>query len=582
MVDEASLNNIFFLGAGASVNAGVNTTFGLVDQFDTHLTDQSLSELLHEILSILRDDKHSVDIEELLQIIDRLEKRDKDNLIKFYNNQGFKLKNSQLLPQLKTELKNFINQATSVNENKINYLKPLFSYPKPTLIFSVNYDTAIEQLCNVYKKSYTDGFDYSWNPKLFQNDKLDFHLYKLHGSIMWYKTDRGDYLKLPLPPQDGKVKLIFGEEAHHLILYPMQKWEFDEPLLEMMQQFRTYLEKSTAVIVVGYSFRDPYMTKIFHDAARKNRNLFVVLVSPNARKIYEENLRYYFIEDKKNSVPSSLENRVLCLQYKFEEILHIINDFSHDVRSGFTLEERSVEASYSGGSPNWYFNNGPLEYFIKAEFIDKANSLFDHIDWKDCIKQNQIKVAVDSFKMFILSAEQKLPSYDNWLKLFLESSSIISSEKLGISIDEMNQRPSYTFWETSHSGRPISALFEGLNLIAEFINKKKNNLPKNSLSYDLCNRVLLLSNFVNARNSDQRAYAEVMDFDPNTYSELGKEKYNQAASNYEKNPDTKNWDNIRSAFNDLEKQRLTEIIGADTFKKYVENILKSNKKPNLE
>ena len=76
VVDDASLRNVFFFGAGASVYAGVNTTFGLVDEFITFLKDQDeLSETLNEILSILQQDEHRVDIEELLQTIDRLEKR---------------------------------------------------------------------------------------------------------------------------------------------------------------------------------------------------------------------------------------------------------------------------------------------------------------------------------------------------------------------------------------------------------------------------------------------------------------------------------------------------------------------------
>ena len=448
VVDEASLYEVFFLGAGASVKAGVNTTFGLVEEFEASLTGQNdLSKVLQEILVVLRQEGHKVDIEELLQTIDRLEKREEDSLVKFYETKGFKLKNSQLLPQLKTELKKFINHATSVSKDSISYLESLFSYPKPVLIFSVNYDTAIEQLCNVYKKTYTDGFDYSWNPKLFQNNKLDFHLYKLHGSIMWYKTDRGDYLKLPLPPKEGKVKLIFGEEAHHLMLYPMQKWEFDEPLLEMMQHFRSYLESAQSVIVIGYSFRDPYMIKIFHDAARKNQKLFVILVSPNARQIYEDQLRYYYIEDKKGSVPSSLENRILCLQYKFEEVLPILQDLSHDVRAGFTTEERAIEASYSGSKPNWYFNGGPLEYFIKSEFIDKADQLFNKIDWIQMIQDDPFRLVLDSFKMFLVAEEQGFQSNIGWLKLFLKSSDLISTVRLEINVDLSTKRVSCLFME---------------------------------------------------------------------------------------------------------------------------------------
>jgi len=577
-VDDSSLRNVFFLGAGASVNAGVSTTFGLVEEFDTFLADQDkLSKTLHEILSILRQDGHKVDIEELLQTIDRLENREEDSLVKFYETKGFKLKNSELLSQLRAELKNFINKSTSIREDKVRYLEPLFSYPKPVLVFSVNYDTAIEQLCNVYKKTYTDGFDYLWNQKLFQNNKLDFHVYKLHGSIMWYKADKGDYLKLPLPPKEGKIELIFGDEAHHLMLYPMQKWEFDEPLLEMMQQFRSYLEKTEAVIVVGYSFRDPYMVKIFHDAARKNRKLFVVLICPNAREIYENKLRYYFIEDKKSSVPSSLENRVLCLQYKFEDILPIISNFSNDARGGFLTEETSVENSYSGGNTNWYFNGGPLEYFIKSEFIDRADPLFKKINWSERITDDPFRIVLDSFKMFLVAEEHNIQSYIDWLKLFLKASSLISTVKLEISVDFSTERVSYLFKTDPTSGRPFSALQNSLEQIIEFYRRKRENIPKNSLSDDLITRLIMLSNFVRFRSSNEQKFDIVAEnADGNNYKDIEYDGYSKALADQKKFHDDTTWKNLVSFFKILEIQRLSEILGDNTFKEYLEETLRKD------
>ena len=190
---------------------------------------------------------------------------------------------------------------------------------------------------------------------------------------MWYKTDRGDYIKLPLQPKDNKIKLIFGEEANHLMLYPMQKWEFDEPLLSMMQQLREYLEKAVTVIVVGYSFRDPYMVKIFHDAARKNRHLKIILIDPKARQIYQEKLLYFLGEDKVSIIPSSLADRVLCLQYEFEKIISILDEYTNNLRRGWGTEIECEEKSYAGENQEW-FKNGPMMYYVNSEFIDREDS----------------------------------------------------------------------------------------------------------------------------------------------------------------------------------------------------------------
>ena len=442
--------------------------------------------------------------------------------------------------------------------------------------------SAIEQLCNIYKKNYTDGFDYSWNPKLFQNNKLDFHLYKLHGSIMWYKTDRGDYLKLPLPPKEEKVELIFGEKAHHLMLYPMQKWEFDEPLLEMMQQFRAYLEKAVAVIVVGYSFRDPYMIKIFHDAARKNRDLFLVLVDPNARKIYEEQLHYYYLEDKKSSIPSSLENRVLCLPYRFENILSTINHFSSDARGGFTMEEKFNESSYSGSTQNWYQNGGPFDNFIKSEFIDKADELYPKINWSEAIKNDPFRVFKDAYKMFLLAEEQGFSSNIEWLKLFLKSSYIVSTIRLEIMIDKSTKRTSYLFKENTHSGRPLAALQTSLEQIIEFYGRKRENIPKDSLSYDIMTRLIMLNNFVGFRSSNEKPLEMIAKENRNQYKDSELDGYIQALKEYHENDNGITWKNLTEHFKILEIGRLSEILGGITFKEYLEENLRTNKFPHYQ
>lgn len=579
VVDDSSLRNVFFFGAGASVYAGVNTTFGLVDEFITFLKDQdNLSETLNEILSVLQQDGHRVDIEELLQTIDRLEKRETDSLIIFFTTTGLKIKNPENLPKIKRELKNFIINVTSVSENKIKYLESLFSYPKPTVIFSLNYDTAIEQLCNVYKKTYTDGFEYSWNPELFQNNKLDFHLYKLHGSIMWYKTDRGDYIKLPLPPQENKINLIFGEEAHHLMLYPMQKWEFDEPLLSMMQQFREYLEKAQTVIVVGYSFRDPYMVKIFQDAARKNRNLSLILISPNARQIYEERLLYFFEDDNVTHIPSSLENRVLCLQYKFEEILPVIDTYSSFIHGGLITEERCQEQSYGSGIPEWYSGNGPVRHYAKSEFIDRADLLIDKINWNDEIKKDLVSVLSDSFKLFLVSEEHRRQSIAKWLHIFLQASKIFNTPDLMISFHDYEGVFSYSFRISETSRSPISNYVDSLESFVTLYNSKKDSILKDSLSEDLSNRIKKLYNFIVTRQLDI-SLDKIADLsDSNTYDDKSEiDDLKNAIKDY-RSKNNNSSSNLKSYLEILECKRLSEILGGNSFQDYFKQLYDNDPK----
>jgi len=114
---------------------------------------------------------------------------------------------SQKAPLIK-DLKNFIKSKAIVSEEKIEYLKPLRGFIeeyRPLDIISVNYDICIEQFCNTHRLSYQDGFDVNWNPKTFAREHTDIRLYKLHGSVMWYQSDRGGYIKSPVMSEESAI-----------------------------------------------------------------------------------------------------------------------------------------------------------------------------------------------------------------------------------------------------------------------------------------------------------------------------------------------------------------------------------------
>jgi hypothetical protein len=116
------------------------------------------------------------------------------------------------------------------------------------------------------------------------------------------------------------------------MLYPMQKWDYAEPLLDLLLHIKDLLEsklleKESAdnfkfLIVVGYSFRDEHIKKVIWDAARKNRKLYLIIIDPEANKIYER-LKYY---DKAGKISSHLSGKVICLPYRFEEIFPFLMD----------------------------------------------------------------------------------------------------------------------------------------------------------------------------------------------------------------------------------------------------------------
>jgi hypothetical protein len=382
---------IFFFGAGASVDAGVPTTFEFVKHFKQSLENHpvfNLTQTFENVEKVLmqwvKERKESagihaellpekVDIELLMEALDRLSMPDEEFLLKFYT--AFKNPVGEIhdVKELLERLKDFIKEKCAVGQDRIRYLEHLLGFIQdyqPLDIFSVNYDICIEQFCHVYKKSYTDGFDVDWNPTLFERADLDVRLYKIHGSIKWYQTNRGSYIRTLIDTGKGQVKLRTGEIAEPLMLYPMRKWEYVEPLLENLVALKRRLEAPSCkyVIVVGYSFRDEQIRRIFFDAATRNKSLRVILIDPSAQEIYDRRLRNYAIKVIPDT-ESPLARRVICLPYQFENILPVLKNVNlSNLRDYNGLERDLTRRELSGQFANWEDALKPLLY---SEHMEK-------------------------------------------------------------------------------------------------------------------------------------------------------------------------------------------------------------------
>jgi hypothetical protein len=85
------------LGAGASIPAGIKGVVGLVNDYKEYLRVKSESDLniVNKITAKLQEWiaqqklNRQVDIELVLEAIERLERREKDIILKFYDNRRF-------------------------------------------------------------------------------------------------------------------------------------------------------------------------------------------------------------------------------------------------------------------------------------------------------------------------------------------------------------------------------------------------------------------------------------------------------------------------------------------------------------
>lgn len=405
---------LFLLGAGASVKANVPTTYEMVDKFLAKI--QSVGEDSYKALldikttlekyNLENQNTNSVDVEQLLATLEELENREKNPLLRFYefSENQYRLQGYPEKGDLAKALKRFIREIAVVRKEKVGYLLPLLDFVedfKPLDIFSLNYDIAIEQFCNVHRKLYYDGFESKWHPDVFKTGTdADVFLYKLHGSISWYRTDSGDFIKIPVESYEEKIKLLYGESAETVLIYPVRKWDYIEPMFEMISILKQKLKNADLAIVVGYSFRDNHIRDLFWDAARENKNLLVFLIGPSSFRIYKDTLAY----NHKTNTESALKGRVICLPYKFEDILP---SFKHKYYNNYRLYIRENQANrmqeIQTGYANWKMC---LNHLAECEYVEKFEEIFERHKDDDWVLESPggLWAAKKAFKILLTYA----------------------------------------------------------------------------------------------------------------------------------------------------------------------------------
>ncbi len=325
----------FLLGAGASVEAGVPDTAKLIQAFREQETDDGdIGSFLEMLAKWAETQGRMVDIELVLETLQRLTDWSEEPLAALQKKpitvKGIKPR------KLLQALRDFIKKQVLVDPTKISYLEPLRGFvdtEKPLSIYSLNYDTAIEIFCAENRLVYRDGFGEDWNSQVFDDPNIDLRLFKLHGSVTWYRTDRGRFLKIPVLLKESSVELVTKERADALMLYPAQKLSYVEPLFELLLQMKKRLATCQFLVVVGYSFRDDHIRQILWDIARVSQHFTIILISPEAGRIYREKLAHYPSRNDSSPNDSSLRGRVICLPFAFGKVLPVLRrDFLDHAR----------------------------------------------------------------------------------------------------------------------------------------------------------------------------------------------------------------------------------------------------------
>ena len=469
MSDEVKYpETIFFFGAGASKKANIPDTYEFVDEFVNYIINKGNRKeinCLNEIILILKERKGKesrIDIEELLASLEKISHKNEDLLSAFYKSNAFALTDGSQVVSLEKELKNFIRTRVIAKSDDVEYLSDLFRFNFPLAVFSVNYDTCIEQLCYNHRIRYSDGFALFWQgDDEFLRLENQVRLYKIHGSAIWYESDTKEYLKIPLSFKSEKLgeptefKLIFGEATEPLITYPIQKWEYVEPLTELQLKFKEQLVnlKTKCLVIVGYSFRDEYILRMLFDAKKKNDELIVILIDLNALRLYQEKLEYYDVDKQ---IPSSLKGSVLLLPYPFENALPKLYEVIELLTAAQVNERQSRDQERRTGRPNY---SECLEQYINAGFSYRYNAILERVDW-DKIRFDYMispKKVVLAFKALLDSLSLGDGNEKIWIQRFNESFSFLSAVDLDANVSTAGFS---LMFKTKYQGGQVVRLYD--------------------------------------------------------------------------------------------------------------------------
>ena len=326
---------LLLLGAGASMAAGVPMTVAMLAGFrerTSRFPDQkSLLAAIEERIRSERIKKHNVsgplDIEPVMEAIHALEDPSGTVSAFFDEKLAAELRNPGSLLLLRLGLQDYIRDQCMVRAEALGPLRDLrrfFESFQELDIFTVNYDIVVELLCELDRISYSDGFKLDWEPGDYSRPGVVLRLYKLHGSAIWSEAPARGAIKVPLRFQPSSAQRLTGEESTPLMVYPAEKWNNSNIFLDLNIRFANALRTYDWLLVSGYSFRDRELNNAIFEAARDNPVLQILIVSPDAEKLYERHLkRYTEPTTERRMAPQRplLENRVFRLPFNWERVL---------------------------------------------------------------------------------------------------------------------------------------------------------------------------------------------------------------------------------------------------------------------
>lgn len=182
--------------------------------------------------------------------IDNLKKEDLDKL------------EEAICKEITNAVKKDLPEEQTPHHNLASWIRAV-SRDHPVEIFTPNYDTLIEQALESISVPYFDGFVGACNAffdiHTIENDTLPprwARLWKLHGSINWWRDEKGNVYR------NGGNDCDYAQQ----MIYPSHL-KYDQsrrmPYLAMLDRLGKFLSEGQSILITcGYSFADKHLNDV--------------------------------------------------------------------------------------------------------------------------------------------------------------------------------------------------------------------------------------------------------------------------------------------------------------------------------
>jgi hypothetical protein len=152
--------------------------------------------------------------------------------------------------------------------------------------FTLNYDYCVEEACGKAGITVMTGFDpYSgkWRPSLFFGRERGINLYKLHGSLCWFRNPKavageGPRTLIEVGATGKTKRAVTATQGQQplLILGPGDKLQADDPFLTLFFEFARAMARARACVVMGFGYRDEHVKKSLDQLAARGGRIIDV------------------------------------------------------------------------------------------------------------------------------------------------------------------------------------------------------------------------------------------------------------------------------------------------------------------